>query len=138
MMVYFLMTFKKKKLIGGLVFQLSVFVTNHLNLKMKNVQFTHSHTLSAYRSLAFEEFLQKPNQSFTLSRDTCLATEVKLLELDIHTVKVTELEEITRAFEFRITRSGVLHGFCSWFQADFQGLAPDIGTRSLNTGPDHE
>ena len=73
-----------------------------------------------------------------MRRDDCLATESKLLELDINTVKVIDLEEITRPFEFHITKSGVLHGFCTWFQADFQGITPDVRTTFLNTGPDYE
>ncbi|XP_070187206.1 protein arginine N-methyltransferase 2-like isoform X2 [Littorina saxatilis] len=94
--------------------------------------------LSCLKPLAFEEFLQKPNHSFILDRDNCLATETKLLELDISTLKVTGLEEMSRMFEFEITKSGMLHGFCTWFQVDFQGLAPEVETVSLNTGPDHD
>ena len=90
------------------------------------------------RSLAVNEFLRKPNHSFKLDRDDCLAAEAKLFELDISSVKITDLEEITCPFEFDISKSGVLHGFCTWFQVDFAGISPDVNTSFLNTGPDHE
>lgn len=85
-----------------------------------------------------EEFLQKPNHGYILKRKDCLSVEAKLLELDIHQVRVEDLEEIVSHFDFCIDRSGILHGFCTWFQVDFQGLDPSIETTSLNTGPDNE
>lgn len=59
------------------------------------------------------------------------------MQLDLATLRIEDLEEISCSFQFQIMKSGVLHGFCTWFQVDFKGLAPDIPTSFLNTGPDH-
>ncbi|KAK7506716.1 hypothetical protein BaRGS_00002191 [Batillaria attramentaria] len=93
---------------------------------------------SCFKPLALKEFLHKPKHSHTLDRGDCLASETKLLELDVNKVSVIDLEEMTCPFEFHITKSGVLHGFCSWFQVDFQGLSSNVETTFLNTGPDFE
>ena len=90
------------------------------------------------RGLALEEFLQKPNHCFVLDRKDCLAPDTKLLELDIKTLKVSDLEEIPCPFQLELTQPGTLHGFCTWFQVDFQGLGSDKETTCLNTGPDYE
>jgi hypothetical protein len=85
-----------------------------------------------------EELLNKPNHSYTLKQEDCLAQETKIAHIDISTVKVDDLESIAQPFEFKVMRSGTLHGFCTWFQVDFAGLSPEVNTTFLNTGPDYE
>ncbi|XP_076456146.1 protein arginine N-methyltransferase 2-like [Babylonia areolata] len=100
--------------------------------------------LSYLKSLAVSEFLPKPFHSYELQRDTCLAPEATLLQLDLASLQVSQLEDIICPFQFQVHTSGTMHGFCTWFQVDFCGLGEGEGeggvvaTTSLNTGPDHE
>ncbi|KAL8618814.1 hypothetical protein ACOMHN_000242 [Nucella lapillus] len=94
--------------------------------------------LSCLKSLAVSEFLHKPKHSFVLKREDCLATEVRLLEMDLSRLQVSDLESFTCPFQVTLTRSGTMHGFCTWFQVDFLGMAPNVATTYLNTGPDDE
>ncbi|KAL5006044.1 hypothetical protein ScPMuIL_017202 [Solemya velum] len=94
--------------------------------------------LSDLIEIAKEEFLQKPVHNHILDPADCLSEASRILNIDMRSVRREDLEQIDLDFEFTVQKSGTLHGFCTWFQVDFEGLDQSIHTVYLNTGPEHE
>ena len=54
-----------------------------------------------------------------------LAAPQRLQTIDIATVRVEELRELTGCFTFHAEGGGVMHGMCVWFDCLFEDAAGD-------------
>ncbi|XP_068559165.1 protein arginine N-methyltransferase 2 [Cebidichthys violaceus] len=88
--------------------------------------------------LAQQEFFTKPKFSHLIEPNDCLTAPCDVLQLDMYTLQVKDLEEIKGQFHFRVEKSGVFHGFTAWFTAQFESLETGGATVELNTGPNSE
>ncbi|KAM9486825.1 protein arginine N-methyltransferase 2 [Clarias gariepinus] len=93
---------------------------------------------SCLQPVAQEEFFSKPKFSHQLNHDDCLSTPCDVISLDMHTLRVSDLEKLRGEFRFTIERSGTLHGFTAWFSTFFRSLDEGGSTLELNTGPHAE
>uniref|UniRef100_A0A1A8J1Y5 Protein arginine N-methyltransferase 2 n=1 Tax=Nothobranchius kuhntae TaxID=321403 RepID=A0A1A8J1Y5_NOTKU len=88
--------------------------------------------------LAQQEFFTKPKFSHHLEPEDCLAVSCDVICLDMHTLQVSDLEEMKGEFHFCMEKSGIFHGFTAWFTVQFESLEMGGATVKLNTGPDSE
>ncbi|XP_040056724.1 protein arginine N-methyltransferase 2 [Gasterosteus aculeatus] len=88
--------------------------------------------------LAQQEFFTKPKFSHVIEPEDCLTAPCDVLQLDMYTLQVKDLEEIKGHFHFRVERSGVFHGFSAWFKVQFESLQRGGAPVELNTGPNSE
>ncbi|KAM9696446.1 protein arginine N-methyltransferase 2 isoform 1-T1 [Dama dama] len=93
--------------------------------------------LSPLKSLAIKEFFSKPKYNHILKPDDCLSEPCTILQLDMRTVQVADLETMKGELHFDIQKAGTLHGFTAWFSVQFQNLEEDEPQLVLSTGPLH-
>ncbi|KAB1284021.1 Protein arginine N-methyltransferase 2 [Camelus dromedarius] len=93
--------------------------------------------LSALKSLAIKEFFSKPKYNHILKPEDCLSEPCTILQLDMRTVQITDLETMRGELCFDIRKAGTLHGFTAWFSVRFQNLEEDEPQLVLSTGPLH-
>ena len=91
--------------------------------------------ISFFRSEAVDEFFWKPIHNFLVDNGSCLSRPCCILRLDIKTLKVEQFEKVNCVFDTEIKRSGVMHGFASWFSVDFCSLGSDGKNVTLDTAP---
>uniref|UniRef100_A0A6Q2YZU4 SH3 domain-containing protein n=1 Tax=Esox lucius TaxID=8010 RepID=A0A6Q2YZU4_ESOLU len=90
---------------------------------------------TALQPLAQMEFFSRPRFSHLLQPEDCLATPCDVINLDMLSLQVTDLEELNGQFIFAVEKAGMFHGFTSWFRVQFQNLDRDGTTLELDTGP---
>jgi len=88
-----------------------------------------------FREVAKEDLLRKPFHDYILPADDCLCEGQKVLNLDIKTIQVDDLEVLQCPFNFKIDKGEVMHGFCTWFEVEFCPLLEGTSPVILNTGP---
>ncbi|XP_035532493.1 protein arginine N-methyltransferase 2 [Morone saxatilis] len=88
--------------------------------------------------LAQQEFFTKPKFSHLIEPNDCLTAPCDVLNLDMYTLQVQDLEEIKGQFHFCVDKPGVFHGFTAWFTVHFESLETGGATVELNTGPNSE
>ncbi|XP_032487128.1 protein arginine N-methyltransferase 2 isoform X1 [Phocoena sinus] len=93
--------------------------------------------LSALKSLAIKEFFSKPKYNHILKPEDCLSEPCTILQLDMRTVQIADLEMMKGELHFDIKKAGTLHGFTAWFSVQFQNLEEDEPQLVLSTGPLH-
>ncbi|XP_054942470.1 protein arginine N-methyltransferase 2 isoform X3 [Physeter macrocephalus] len=93
--------------------------------------------LSALKSLAIKEFFSKPKYNHILKPEDCLSEPCTILQLDMRTVQIADLEMMKGELNFDIKKAGTLHGFTAWFSVRFQNLEEDEPQLVLSTGPLH-
>ncbi|XP_019572626.2 protein arginine N-methyltransferase 2 isoform X2 [Rhinolophus sinicus] len=93
--------------------------------------------LSALKSLAIKEFFSKPKYNHILKPEDCLSEPCTILQLDMRTVQVADLETMKGELCFDIKKAGTLHGFTAWFSVRFQNLEEGAPQLVLSTGPFH-
>ncbi|KAM9088880.1 LOW QUALITY PROTEIN: protein arginine N-methyltransferase 2 [Megaptera novaeangliae] len=93
--------------------------------------------LSALKSLAIKEFFSKPKYNHILKPEDCLSEPCTILQLDMRTVQIADLELMKGELHFDIKKAGTLHGFTAWFSVRFQNLEEDEPQLVLSTGPLH-
>nr|XP_055169628.1 protein arginine N-methyltransferase 2 isoform X3 [Nyctereutes procyonoides] len=93
--------------------------------------------LSALKSLAIKEFFSKPKYNHILKPEDCLSEPCTILQLDMRTVQIADLETMKGELHFEIRKAGTLHGFTAWFSVRFQSLEEDEPQLVLSTGPFH-
>uniref|UniRef100_G3TYU6 Protein arginine methyltransferase 2 n=1 Tax=Loxodonta africana TaxID=9785 RepID=G3TYU6_LOXAF len=93
--------------------------------------------LSALKSLAIKEFFSKPKYNHILKPEDCLSEPCTILQLDMRTVQISDLETMKGELHFDIKKAGTLHGFTAWFSVRFQNLEEDKPQLVLSTGPFH-
>ncbi|KAM4697862.1 protein arginine N-methyltransferase 2 [Rhinophrynus dorsalis] len=89
---------------------------------------------SLLKPLAVKEFLSKPKPDHVLQPEECLSEPCVLLNLDMKTLQVTDLEQMSSKFTFCVHRDGYMHGFTAWFTVQFNNIE-EQGHLELNTGP---
>ncbi|KAK7804111.1 hypothetical protein U0070_002454 [Myodes glareolus] len=93
--------------------------------------------LSALKSLAIKEFFSKPKSNHILKPEDCLSEPCTILQLDMRTVQISDLETMRGELRFDIQKTGTLHGFTAWFSVYFQSLEEGQPQQVLSTGPLH-
>uniref|UniRef100_A0A2I3HM22 Protein arginine N-methyltransferase 2 n=1 Tax=Nomascus leucogenys TaxID=61853 RepID=A0A2I3HM22_NOMLE len=93
--------------------------------------------LSALKSLAIKEFFSKPKYNHILKPEDCLSEPCTILQLDMRTVQISDLETLRGELRFDIRKAGTLHGFTAWFSVHFQSLQEGQPPQVLSTGPFH-
>nr|8BVA_A Chain A, Protein arginine N-methyltransferase 2 [Mus musculus] len=93
--------------------------------------------LSALKSLAIKEFFSRPKSNHILKPEDCLSEPCTILQLDMRTVQVPDLETMRGELRFDIQKAGTLHGFTAWFSVYFQSLEEGQPQQVLSTGPLH-
>uniref|UniRef100_H0W6X2 Protein arginine methyltransferase 2 n=1 Tax=Cavia porcellus TaxID=10141 RepID=H0W6X2_CAVPO len=93
--------------------------------------------LSALKSLAIKEFFSKPKYNHILKPEDCLSEPCTILQLDMRTVQISDVETMRGELHFDIQKSGTLHGFTAWFSVHFQSLEEGQPQQVLSTGPLH-
>ncbi|CAG09275.1 unnamed protein product, partial [Tetraodon nigroviridis] len=88
--------------------------------------------------LAQQEFFTKPKFSHVMEPSDCLASPRHVISLNMYTLQIKDLEEITGQFDFPVETSGTFHGFTAWFAVYFESLDAGGTTVELNTGPNSE
>ncbi|KAM9344254.1 protein arginine N-methyltransferase 2 isoform 2-T3 [Pholidichthys leucotaenia] len=88
--------------------------------------------------LAQKEFFTKPKFSHLIEPSDCLSPPCDVICLDMHSLQVSNLEEMKGQFHFCVEKSGIFHGFTAWFTVHFESLEPGGATVELNTGPNSE
>lgn len=69
--------------------------------------------------------------------EDCLSEPCTILQLDMRTVQISDLETMRGELHFDIQRAGTLHGFTAWFSVHFQSLQDGQPPQVLSTGPLH-
>lgn len=85
--------------------------------------------------LAQQEFFSKPKFSHVLDPGDCLSVPSEVISLNMYTLQVQDLEEMTGQFHFSVKKSGVFHGFTAWFTVGFESLQKGGAAVELDTGP---
>lgn len=87
------------------------------------------------QSLAQQEFFSKPKFSHVVDPEDCLSVPSEVLSLNMYTLDVQDLEEMTGQFSFCVEKSGEFHGFSAWFTVGFESRQTGEGAVELDTGP---
>ncbi|XP_070570637.1 protein arginine N-methyltransferase 2-like [Ptychodera flava] len=90
---------------------------------------------SYLKTLALKEFFSKPIFNHELKTENFLTDPKTVLELNMKSFEIEELEEIHREFSFEITKNGTFHGFGSWFSVEFCVMTSNNSPVTLDTGP---
>ena len=103
-----------------------------------------------FRPLAYDHFYSVPIYNHSLKCSDCLSDTQSILKLHLKTTSLSDIEvrkiyddfiftlsqDISSQFDCAITKSGVMHGFASWFQVEFSGIPSQDIPVILSTGPD--
>ncbi|XP_061736108.1 protein arginine N-methyltransferase 2-like [Nerophis ophidion] len=106
--------------------------------KMAFWENTYGLDFTPLQPLARQEFFAKPKFSHVTARDDCLASPHDVLDLDMYTLQVSDLEEMEGQFQFCLEKSGQFHGFTAWFSVRFESLEEGGAAVELDTGPNAE
>lgn len=94
---------------------------------------------SPLKHVAKQELIGRPIHNHVLDMKDCFSDEQCLFNLDMKSVTLSDLEDICVDFEFVINKSGIIHGFTTWFEVGFTNLDQSGKDEVLlNTGPKHE
>jgi len=78
----------------------------------------------------------KPLHSNISKEEDILAKPASVLDIDMETVTIENIEYVSSKFNFLIDRPGIFNGFCTWFSALFDGLSDgNESSTLLDTGP---
>ncbi|XP_046351129.1 protein arginine N-methyltransferase 1-like [Haliotis rufescens] len=65
-----------------------------------------------------------------------LASAQKVVELDLKTVTLADVQKISQKLDIKMDKSGILRGFASWFDVEFSPLDSSVACGVLSTSPD--
>ena len=80
---------------------------------------------SAFQERSVAAHLQQPTVS-CVSEDQLLSEFATLLDIDLRSVKLSEVQELEEKLEFKITKQSILHGFAFWFNVRFDPVLSSI------------
>ena len=96
-------------------------------------------SFSTLKPKAVEDFFSRPIIDYDLVPSNCLCDGQSVVLLDMNTLQVSELESWSCDTEFKVKKSGIFHGFGSWFDVEFHSPANGESTPKpivLSTSPD--
>lgn len=73
-----------------------------------------------------------------LKPEQCLASASEICDLDLKTMSCTDITSINKSFTFTIEKSGLLHGYATWFDVHFsadKSKFPSVQSSALSTSP---
>ncbi|KAL5489482.1 hypothetical protein EMCRGX_G018576 [Ephydatia muelleri] len=77
---------------------------------------------SPLKHVAQSDLFGRPIHNHVMSEGDCLSKPLCIHTLDTKTVTVANLELIQSNFRFEVTKSGIMHGFGSWFDVTFGSI----------------
>lgn len=89
--------------------------------------------------LAMEKFFKQPIIE-VVKEDQLMSSPQKILDIDLKTVTLSEVQFLSKELHFKMEKSGSLHGFVSWFDVVFldpNGKVPE-SKLVLSTSPNSE
>ncbi|XP_069839210.1 protein arginine N-methyltransferase 2 isoform X2 [Dendropsophus ebraccatus] len=89
---------------------------------------------SALKPMAIQEFFARPKPDYVLKPEDCLSQPCTLLDVNMKTLNIEDLEKMNSEFQFHVDRDGTFHGFTAWFSVQFQNI-DNQDKVELNTGP---
>ncbi|CAJ0955088.1 unnamed protein product [Ranitomeya imitator] len=88
----------------------------------------------AITPVAIQEFFSRPKPDYILKPEDCLSKPCTLLDVNMKTLRVEDLESMSGDFHFHVDRDGIFHGFTAWFSVQFQNIDNQEQVE-LDTGP---
>ncbi|XP_077128516.1 protein arginine N-methyltransferase 2 isoform X2 [Ranitomeya variabilis] len=89
---------------------------------------------SVLKPVAIQEFFSRPKPDYILKPEDCLSKPCTLLDVNMKTLSVEDLESMSGDFHFHVDRDGTFHGFTAWFSVQFQNIDNQEQVE-LDTGP---
>ncbi|KAG9477453.1 hypothetical protein GDO78_002705 [Eleutherodactylus coqui] len=89
---------------------------------------------SVLKPMAIQEFFSRPKPDYVLKQEDCLSRPCTLLDVDMKTLTIEDLERMSGEFQFHVDREGTFHGFTAWFSVQFQNINNQEQVE-LDTGP---
>ncbi|XP_044160853.1 protein arginine N-methyltransferase 2 [Bufo gargarizans] len=89
---------------------------------------------SVLKPMAIQEFFSRPKPDYVLKAEDCLSQPCTLLEANMKTLKIEDLESMSSEFQFDVDCDGTFHGFTAWFSVQFQNIDNQEQVE-LDTGP---
>ncbi|KAL5489484.1 hypothetical protein EMCRGX_G018578 [Ephydatia muelleri] len=77
---------------------------------------------SPLKHVAQSDLFGRPIHNHVMSEGDCLSKPLCIHTLDTKTLTVANLELIQSNFRFEVTKSGIMHGFGSWFDVTFGSI----------------
>lgn len=94
--------------------------------------------MSSLKRKAHKEFFSHPIFDHILQEKELLSHPQEIYTLDMHTGNSESLERIESPFVFHAKKSGVLHGFGTWFDSHFLSSRGSSERTTLSTSPFHK
>lgn len=92
--------------------------------------------LSCLTTQAVSTALSRPAFDYEIKPEDCLSSPARILELNLETVTLADLEIIASEFCFVARVAETMHGFGSWFDVTFDLPDETFQRVDLSTGPD--
>ncbi|XP_073433644.1 protein arginine N-methyltransferase 2 isoform X2 [Dendrobates tinctorius] len=89
---------------------------------------------SVLKPIAIQEFFSRPKPDYVLKPEDCLSQPCTLLDVNMKTLSVEDLESMSGEFHFHVDRDGTFHGFTAWFSVQFKNIDNQEQVE-LDTGP---
>ena len=94
---------------------------------------------SEVKQIALEQLTKKPLHNNITNKRNLLANSERIVELNMYTVAVEDIEHIVSHFTFTVESPGLFDSFCTWFCVEFENFSkPDEKNIVLDTSPDAE
>lgn len=84
--------------------------------------------------MAIQEFFSRPKPDYVLKPEDCLSQPCTLIDVNMKTLNIEDLERMSSKFQFEVDCDGTFHGFTAWFSVQFQNIE-NHGQEELDTGP---
>lgn len=96
---------------------------------------------------AQKQAFKKPLHTFVLEPSQLISQPTNILKLVLRSTQLKELEvahspaeihnikEIESSFSFQMNKDGMLHGFGSWFDVEFEPMTEQSSQVTLSTSP---
>ncbi|XP_073502855.1 protein arginine N-methyltransferase 2 isoform X2 [Phyllobates terribilis] len=89
---------------------------------------------SVLKPMAIQEFFSRPKPDYVLKPEDSLSQPCTLLDVNMKTLNVEDLEIMSSKFHFHVDRDGTFHAFTAWFSVQFQNIDNQEQVE-LDTGP---
>ena len=92
-------------------------------------------TMASVIDDAVKAFFGRPIHDYDLPEKDLLAPGARVVALEMNSITVEDLEELKGEFKFIVAKTGNMHGFGSWFDAEFARCPPMTEARSAAAAP---
>jgi len=96
-----------------------VFLQEFMESKIDSWDNVYGVVMSSLKAQAHKEFFSNPLFDRCLKEDELLSTPLNVFHIDMHSDEEQILEVISCPFSFFMKKTGILHGFGTWFDSAF-------------------